>query len=894
MPTDKTFYIMDGSAAVYRAYHAVRGLSTATGLATNAVYGFTQILLKMVQGASMDALAVVFDTKGPTFRHVAYPDYKAHRPAMPDDLSLQIPYIHRMVVALQIPLLMQEGYEADDLIGTLARQAEAAGWRVVIVSGDKDMDQLVTPNVTRYDPMKEKTYAEADVLARWGVTPSQIIELFGLMGDASDGIPGVKGIGEKTAGQLIGEFGTIENLLARLDEIKKPKLRAMLEAGAASARFCRTLATIDVNSPVSFDSDAFARRPPDLEQLLPLCRELEFTRLIQTFARGPLTAAARRAQEEVQATQTPITPIAASDIGLILAAIERSGPVALVPALPDLSNLAHPLNPLNPDKAAWVGVALATENDTFYLPLDDGTLPAPLAAVIASESVVKYGYEVKPHLAFYRAQGITPRGLWDIRIAAYLLAPGQRDDGLSRLAETHLNIVVPGQDATLEGRETNSLCAQARVVLNLARHFAPLLDVQGLTPLFSGIEMPLVPVLAEMERHGVGLDADVLALMSAELDEKRTALTQEIHHLAGGEFNVQSPKQLAEVLFDKLGLPVLRKTKTGRSTDEEVLTQLAVRHALPAAILESRQLTKLQSTYVDVLPRYLRAGRVHTRFVQTVAATGRLSSVDPNLQNIPVRGEWGRRIRAAFVAAPGCVLLSADYNQIELRILAHLSDDAALLESFRRGEDVHLQTAVGLFGLPQASISADMRRAAKTVNFGVIYGISPFGLATQLGVSQAEAKRYIDAYFNRYCGVAEWIRRTSAEAARTGYVTTLFGRRRPIASHNGVLRGAEERLAINTPIQGSAADIIKRAMIDIAAWMRQASVESRMILQVHDELIFEVPEGVAPPAGVAPLAGEIALMQGHVTALMSGAATLKVPLTVAVGVGKTWADAAHG
>jgi len=857
---DRVFYLIDGSAAIYRAYHAVRGLETAAGLPTHAIFGFTQILLKLAQNRAISAWAVVFDTPEPTFRHAMYPDYKAHRPAMPDDLVCQIPYIHRMVTALQVPLVLQAGYEADDLIGTLARQAEAVGWRVVIVSGDKDMDQLVTPNVTRYDPMKEKTYTEADVVARWGVPPSQIIELFGLMGDATDGIPGIKGIGVKTAGPLIAQFDTVENLLAHLDEIKKPRLRAALEAGAESARLSRKLATIDVSSPVSFDPDSFARRPFDTARLLPLCRELEFTRLIQTLPPGP-------PPEDVPTRMTPVKQIAMADAATLFSLIEKGGAMALVPVLLDTSD------PATSDRAAWRGVALATDADTVYLPLCDGLLPAPLSALIASEAIVKYGYDVKSHLAFYRAQGVAPQALWDTRIAAYLLAPGHRGDTLAHLADAHLGVTLPSDTTPA------ALCAQAQAVLSLAQRFTPLLEAQGLTPLFSKIEMPLVFVLSEMERHGIGLDVAALATLSKELDGQRTALTQQIYHLAGGEFNVQSPKQLAEILFDKLGLPVLRKTKTGRSTDEEVLAQLAVQHPLPGAILESRKLGKLQSTYVDVLPRFVRAGRVRTQFHQTVAATGRLSSIEPNLQNIPVRGEWGRRIRSAFVAGPGHWLLSADYNQIELRILAHLSGDAALLAAFREGEDVHIQTAMELFGLPKEAISPDMRRAAKTVNFGVIYGISPFGLATQLGLTQAEAKRYIDAYFDRYRGVAEWAHRTAEEAARVGYVTTLFGRRRPIARHDGVLRGGEERLAINTPIQGSAADIIKRAMIDISGWMRQASVASVMILQVHDELIFEVPDE------------EIDLLRARVAALMAGAAQISVPLTVDVGIGRTWAEA---
>ncbi len=860
-----TFYLIDGSHAIYRAYHAIRPLSTSGGLPTAAVHGFTKILLKLIEAAAPDHFVIAFDTAAPTFRHAAYAGYKADRGPMPDDLAIQIPYIHRMVDALQIASVVQEGYEADDLIGALARRGEAAGWAVVIVSGDKDFDQLASPQVTLYDPMKGARRTAADVAVKWGVSPSQVIEVLGLMGDAVDQIPGVRGIGEKTASRLIAEFGTVENLLSSLESVTSERVREALRAHAEMARLSRDLATIDVNCPVAFDSEMYLRKPFDAERVAPLCRELELNNLFKTLLPPP----------ELPSVEAIPTLPTFADLDHAIAAIVRESKVAVVPDLTDAG--------------LWRGVALATPSGVFYLPMPPPPLtpsppggegrgegfPPALADVMASPSIVKYGHDVKPLVAACRAWKMTACGLWDTMIAAYLLAPGRRDDSLAAVAQADLQITLApaASDA--------ACCYHAQIVLQLADLLAPRLLSDGLLSLFTEIEMPLVPVLVGIEAAGIGIDVAQMAEMSRDLEVQLAEMTKTIYTLAGGEFNLASPRQLAGILFDRLGLPVIRKTKTGPSTDEDVLTQLAPRHPLPAVILESRRLSKLKSTYVDIFPRLARNGRVHTRLNQTVAATGRLSSSDPNLQNIPARGDWGHRIRRAFVAAPGAVFLSADYSQIELRILAHLSDDPILIEAFLRGDDIHMETAMRLFSLPQEAITPDMRRMAKTVSFGILYGISPFGLSLALGIPQDEARGHIETYFSHYTGVTAFIAQTVAGAAQLGYVRTLFGRRRPIDRPIGgtKLSGAQERIAANSPVQGSAADIIKRAMIDMAQWMRQAGVESRMLLQVHDELLFEVPRG------------EIDLITEKATTFMAEAANLNVPLVVNIGIGQTWADA---
>jgi DNA polymerase-1 len=866
----QSFYIIDGSSYIFRAHYAIRELSNSKHLPTNAIYGFIQMLLKIVKGKNPDYLAIAFDTKGPTFRHEAYSEYKAHRTSMPEDLSVQIPYIYRAVHALGIFSILKQGYEADDLIGTLSKKGEAAGLSVTIVSGDKDMFQLLSPHIRMYDTLKEKIFTPESVHERFGATPSQIVEIMGLMGDAADNIPGVFGIGEKTAADLIRQFGTIENLLSNLDQVKRPKLREALQKEQDNARLSRGLSTIDTNCPIPFDLASFRIAPRDMSLLTPLLEELEFSSLLK----------------ELSAHATSVSDTE-----------EISEPA---PMRVDDSNLSEKMIPIKESKAVAIEVfpneelgiltlALCSEGQPpFYVSAEFTAFPPLLKAILESNDILKIGHSIKPLFSLLKKMDVhLSCPLFDTEIADYLLNPTKRDHSLGGAAPRDIAAPVGrGEGSSPEGNP-QLLCRRTAVMLALEKKLSKLLSEKGLASLFFDMEMPLVAILSEMEQAGVKVDVSQLRAMSDDLGRSLEELTKRIYALAGKAFNINSPSQLGKILFEEIGLPPLRKTKTGYSTDEEVLTRLSVSHELPAEILNYRQGMKLKSTYVDVLPRLAdsKTSRIHTQLNQAVAATGRLSSSDPNLQNIPVVGEWGRRIRQAFIVEEGSLLLTADYNQIELRILAHLSEDPALINAFQTGEDIHLTTASEIFNLPKEVITKEMRRVGKTVNFGIVYGISPFGLASNLRIPQKEAKRYIDLYFSHYCGVKTFIEKTLQEAATNGYVTTLFGRRRDVPelqSKNKNLREAGERLCVNTPIQGSAADIIKRAMIAISNLMRERRVNSKMILQVHDELIFEVPEG------------EIVLMQNAVVSLMENAVSLSVPLKVDFGVGPNWWAAKSG
>ncbi|MEK7286351.1 MAG: DNA polymerase I [Nitrospirota bacterium] len=854
--TVQSFYIIDGSAYIFRAYYAIRALSNSNHLPTNAIYGFIQMLLKLVKDAHPDYLAVTFDTKGPTFRHTAYPAYKANRGAMPEDLAVQIPYIYRATSALGLFSILKAGYEADDLIGTLCKKGEAAGLSVTIVSGDKDMLQLLSPNIRMYDSLKEKFFTPESVQERFGVTPSKMIEIMGLMGDTADNIPGVFGVGEKTAKDLIVKFGTIENLFTNLNAVTKPKLKAALEKDQDNARLSRTLATIDTDCPIPFDLSSYRISPFDQMALTPLLKELEFSSLLKELSQvhGLNIQAPQRGDSICPGVHPPPDPaLNLSDLPEKIEQIKAAGKVAIcVLTADDLESIRIAICPGNGARSG--------RSAPFQLLVNAETFPLSLKEILESNAIGKIGHQIKSLLPILKKMGVHLSGpLFDTQIAAYLLNPTQRDYSFQSVA----------------------------ALLELEKTLSALLDEKKLSSLFYDLEIPLIPILAQMEAAGLKLDIVQLKAMSDDLGRSLEELTKRIYALAGKAFNINSPSQLAKILFEDMGLTPLRKTKTGYSTDEEVLTHLSVSHELPAEILNYRQGSKLKSTYVDVLPRLAdsRTSRVHTQLNQTVTATGRLSSSDPNLQNIPVQGEWGRRIRQAFIAQEGSLLLTADYNQIELRILAHLSEDPALIHAFQTGEDIHLKTASEIFNLAPDVITSEMRRVGKTVNFGIVYGISPFGLASNLGVSQKEAKRYIDLYFSQYAHVKPYIEKTRKEAAQNGYVTTLFGRRRDVPelqSSNKNIREAGERLAVNTPIQGSAADVIKRAMVLIDVWMKERAVHSKMILQVHDELIFEVPEG------------EISLMQEAVVSLMETAASLFIPLKVDCGVGANWWAAKKG
>ena len=839
----RTLYLIDGSAYIYRAFFALPSLSNSKGQQTNAIYGFTTMLMKVLREHRPDCLAVVFDEKGPTLRHEEFKEYKAHRPPMPEGMQAQVPYIHRVVEAFGLPVVRAPGYEADDLIGTLARKAEAAGFDVVIVTGDKDMFQLLTQAVRIYDPVKDKWFGEEECRERFGVEPARVVEVMGLMGDATDNIPGVKGIGEKTAIKLIAEFGTIEELLRRVDEVKASKTRSLLTEQAENARLSRKLATIQMESPVEFNPDQFRVSPPDPEALAPLLKELEFSTLLKTLLPTSTEEQTIGVDAETIRDETGARRFADQAV--------RQGLLAIQCLLGEATGV----------NAKLEGLALSTSNGQTVLGVLEGrTIFKPLQDMLRDQTLIKAAHDLKlAHLAMTRASLELGGPGFDTMIAAYMLNPNRRGHTLESVAFEVLGYRLGTHQAAESSESPKDLFEQAdpslfkqaaeaaAVVAKLVPILKERLEEQGSLRLFEEVEMPLVPVLAEIERNGFVLDVRVLEAMSKELERELDRMMETIGRLAGGEFNINSPKQLATVLFDKLGLKPVRKTKTGYSTDEDTLTQLATQHELPAQILNYRTLSKLKSTYVDSLPQLVNpeTGRLHTSLNQTVAATGRLSSADPNLQNIPVKGEYGLRIREAFVAAPDHTLLCADYSQIEPRILAHLSQDERLLRVFERGEDIHTATAVEIFKLSPDLITKEMRRAAKTVVFGIVYGISPFGLSQNIGVSQAEAKKYIDAYFERYAGVRALMDRTIAEAREKGYTTTILGRRRPIPelqSSDPTQRGFGERMAVNSPIQGSAADLIKVAMINVSRLLHSELPNTKMILQVHDELIFETPE----------------------------------------------------
>ena len=872
----ETLYLIDGSAYIYRAFFALPALNNSKGLQTNAVYGFMTTLLKIIREHKPDGLAVAFDEKGPTIRHEEFKEYKAQRPPMPDGMQAQIPYIHRVVEALNIPAVKQAGYEADDLIGTLARQAEQAGYDVVIVTGDKDMLQLLTPHVRIYDPVKDKWLGEPECVAKFGVEPRRVVEVMGLMGDASDNIPGVKGIGEKTAMKLITQFGTIEELLRRLDEVAPARIKTLLTDQAENARLSRKLATIDTQSPVEFHPDSYQIKPPHDEQLTDLLRELEFTSLLKSLQSSPK-------QEDAKPHDTTV-------IGDEVAA-QR-----FVSGLPEKMPLGvHCLLAGQPGVHADVlGLALSTEGQTAFIPIDVHTFMRPILPLLHDTHRTKVVHDLKGTLlAFHRIGVNLAPPYMDTMVGDYLLNPNRRDHSLETIAVERLGERLSSRsheqartrslfEVDTGSRETATTAASTLPKLGLI--LTEQLKEQGSLKLFTDVEMPLVPILADIERNGFLLDVEGLHGLSQELERELDRMMETIAGVAGGEFNINSPKQLATVLFDKLGLKPIRKTKTGYSTDEDTLTQLATHHELPAQILNYRSLSKLKSTYVDALPELIRpeTKRLHTSLNQTVAATGRLSSTDPNLQNIPVKGEYGLRIREAFIVPKGHELLCADYSQIEPRILAHLSHDPRLRDVFAKGEDIHMATAMEIFGLPSTQITRDMRRAAKTVVFGIVYGISPFGLSQNLSVPQAEAKKYIDTFFEKFAAVRALMDQNIAEGREKGYTTTILGRRRPIPelqSGDPAQRGFGERMAVNSPIQGSAADLIKVAMINVHKKLREELPHVKMILQVHDELIFEVPDH------------DLEKAKQLVRQEMEGVGKqlcLSVPLKVDLGIGKNW------
>ncbi|MBT1073150.1 DNA polymerase I [Pelotalea chapellei] len=922
-----TLYLIDGSSYIYRAYFAIRHLSSPSGHPTNAIYGFVQMLLKLLKDYSPHHVAMVFDAGKITFRTEMYSDYKANRATMPDDLSVQMGPIREVVRAFNIPTLELEGYEADDIIGKLAAKFAKNGGRVVVVTGDKDLMQIVTDKVTLLDTMKGKESGIAEVIERFGVPPERVTDILGLAGDASDNIPGVPGIGEKTATKLIQQFGSLDQLLERCGEVKG-KVGEKLCAFQEQALLSRRLATINCDVPIEITLEDLAAREPDQETLNNFFKKYGFTSLIKE-----LTGRSTLSTENYRTITTE------AELDELVRELEQAGEFAL-----DLETTS-----LEPRQAIIVGLSFShTEHAACYIPVwhisgplppkrelcgcftaipaANGTTPLPLAdpqgnntgtvlqpgqlpcalvlkrlvPLLENPDLRKVGQNIKFDMQVLANCGIDLKGVsFDTMLASYLLNPARQGHGLEALSIEHLgHKMISYSDATGTGKEQKNFaqveiedasryaCEDADATWLLRQKFGPLLKEHGLEPLFQNLEIPLMSILGAMENHGVLLDVQLLDRLSAEFALRLAELENNVYALAGAPFNLNSPKQMGEVLFERMGLKTGKKNKgkTGWSTDNEVLTALAEEHEIARLILEYRGICKLKSTYSDSLPRLVSpiTGRVHTSYNQTVTNTGRLSSSDPNLQNIPIRSNEGRLIRHAFIAPPGQVILSADYSQIELRVLAHLSGDQVFCHAFANDEDIHTRTAAEVFGLFPEMITPDMRRQAKTINFGIIYGQGSFSLAKQLGIARKTAEEFISTYKQRHAGAVDFLEACVRQAEQTGYVTTILNRRLPIpdiSSSNGNVRAFAQRNAINYPIQGSAADIIKSAMIRVDGRIRKEGLASRLIMQVHDELVFEVPEE------------ELLRMEVLVEEEMSQAVEMRVPLKVDISHGANWSEA---
>lgn len=892
MSKAKSLYLIDGSSYIFRAYFGIRQfLSTSKGFPTNALYGFINMLQKVVKDEKPDYLAVAFDSKEKTFRHEMYAEYKANREAPPEDLAKQFPYFEPLVQAYNIHGVRVPGYEADDIIGTLAEKAAKEGFKVVIVSGDKDMMQLISPDIRMLDTMKNKWFGVEEVEEKFGVTPDRVIDVMGLMGDSSDHIPGVKGVGPKTASELIRKFGSIQELYERIDEVDKVKLREKLVQDKEMALLSRQLVTINTAVKLEGGIEDLKFKSPDNAELKKLFSEFEFSSLLGELGEASSSPVVESHYETI---------LAEADLERWINKLKKSKIFAL-----DLETTS-----LHPVRARVVGISLSCEEgEACYIPLAHRYLGVPdqlsldwvfkkLKPLFQDPHLKKVGQNIKYDLIVLRNEGVNLQGVaFDTMLASYILNPAGRRHNLDDLARDFLGHTTIkykdvvgtaskeiGFDAVDVESATNYAAEDADITWRLYEKLSPLLKGDDLK-LFLELELPLIEVLAEMEIHGMKLDQKHLQNLSQKIQKMMEARVEQIYSLAGEQFNINSPKQLSVILFEKLGLPTVKKTKSGYSTDVSVLEELAAEHDLPEMILTYRQLGKLKSTYVDALQEdiFSKTGRVHTSFNQTVAATGRLSSSNPNLQNIPIRTEMGREIRKAFTAEGSNYLLSADYSQVELRILAHLSEDDALIEAFQMGEDIHTRTACEIFGTSPDRLDAEARRMAKAVNFGIVYGLSAFGLSKQLKIFPKDAKKFIDQYFALYKKVKVYMEETVAHAREVGYTMTIMNRKRylpDLKSQNRQVREAAERVAVNSPVQGSAADLIKLAMIQLAKKISEKKLKSTMILQVHDELLFECPED------------EEQEIRALVKKEMEEVVPLKVPLVVDMGWGENW-NTAH-
>ncbi len=893
-----TLYLVDGYALIYRAFYAfIRNpLRTSSGEDTSTTFGMANFLVKLLDERKPDYLGVVLDSSEPTPRHEIFPEYKATREKMPDDLKAQLPRVEELFEAFRVPVIEMPGEEADDVIGTLAKKGAAAGLDVVIVSGDKDFWQLIDDDVRLLNPgrggpggVDEEFVDRSSADEKFGVAPAYVTDILGFMGDSSDNIPGVPGIGPKTARKLIEEWGHMEDVYANLDEVGTPKMRENLAEHREQAELSKHLVTIRTGLDVELDLDALEVAEPSAEAVTKLFSELEFHRLLERFGGG----------ENVTETADYAVVDSVEALETLVRTLRQAGRFAI-----DLETTS-----LDAMEATIVGFSFSTAPGRAWyvpvghfsgrnVPLDEAL--ERIVPLLEDPALGKVGQNLKYDMVVLSRAGISLRGVEaDAMLAAYLLDPGRRQYGIDLLSLEHLGhkmisydevsrpdgeTQIPFPDVDVESAARYA-CEDADVALRLADRFLDDLEKRELKDLYDTVEIPLVRVLADMERQGIALDVGFFEAMSHRLEEELERIERECHTLAGEEFNLNSPQQLSEILFEKLGLPVVKKTKTGYSTDAEVLETLAPQHDLPQRCLDWRELAKLKSTYVDALPAAIDpgTGRLHSSFNQTVAASGRLSSSEPNLQNVPVRTALGREIRKGFVPSEeGWTLLVSDYSQIELRILAHLSGDANLVEAFRDGQDIHRQTAALVFDVDPDDVNDLLRTRAKEVNFGVVYGMGPFGLARRLGIEQKEAKAFIEGYFQRFPDVKRYQEDTIERVRQDGYVTTLLGRRRylpEIQSKNYNVRSFAERAAINSPIQGTAADLLKIAMIRVHRRIADEALAARMLLTVHDELVFEVEAGSSD--ALAELVREE----------MEGAIELDVPVAVEIGTGSTWYDA---
>lgn len=854
MTSKKHIYIIDGNAYIHRAYHAITPLSTKNGIPTNATLGFNNIITRVLKEKKPQYLAIAFDAKGPNFRHTMYPEYKANRPPMPDDLVVQIPYIKELVKANNILTLEMTGVEADDIIAAAAKNLAAQGHLVTVVSGDKDLLQLVSDEISIWEPMNDKIMDQTAVITKYNVPPSRLNDLFALIGDKSDNVPGVPGIGPKTAEKLINEFSTLEGIFTDIDSIKRDKLRNNLLDHKEDAFLSQRLIALKTDLEVPEQVEQYFRKEPDHEKLMKLYTTLEFSKLLKD--------------------NRPTTSFDPSSFFLVQTEVELKN---LGDKLAEAEFLAidTETTSLDPLSAELVGISLSCrQTASYYIPIshadEQGNRLEPqlslatvrefLKGFLTDPNLPKLGHNLKYDLAILANHDMPLRGpLWDTMIASYLLDANKRSHKLDTLCLEQGYSMTSFQEVTKNAKDANCFryvpltkaknysCEDVAAVLMLWDIFLPQMIENRLMDLFEQVEIPVISILALMEKNGILVDKKLLNELSLEFADKINLLSEKIYSMAGQEFNINSPKQLAKILFTDLALPHGRKTKTGYSTDSKVLEKLALSYDLPKTIIEHRTLTKLKSTYIDKLPKLVhpKTGRIHSSFNQTVTATGRLSSSEPNLQNIPIRSHEGQRIREAFIPAPGYIFIAADYSQIDLRVLAHYSQDKALIAAFRSGEDIHQQTAAEIFRVHPSLITSQMRRIAKGINFGIIYGMSAFGLAGQLNISRKEAATFIERYLEHFQGVRLYMASTIEQAKKDGYTTTLMGRKRylpEINSPNKTRREFAERTALNSPIQGTAADIIKLASIEVIKKLNAENMTAKLILQIHDELVMETPK----------------------------------------------------